>query len=117
MNRKEKIVLYFLCVILLLGIIGEYVKKLKEEKEIERIKLYMEEKTTEEDIFPVEINTASFEELVKIPGIGPVIANRIIEERRKKPFENIKELLRVKGIGKKKLNIIKNYVIIKKWEE
>lgn len=52
----------------------------------------------------VDINSASLEELETIKGIGPVIAERIIEER---PFEKIEELDRVKGIGNKTLEKIK----------
>jgi len=53
----------------------------------------------------VEINTASLSELEKITGIGPVIGQRIIDNR---PFYSIDDLLKVKGIGEKTLQKIKN---------
>jgi competence ComEA-like helix-hairpin-helix protein len=46
----------------------------------------------------LDVNSASAEELRKIPGIGPVLAQRIIEAR---PFTSADELRKVKGIGAK----------------
>lgn len=48
----------------------------------------------------VNINTASEDELTRIIHIGPVLAARIVAER---PFRSIDELLRVPGIGEKRL--------------
>jgi len=53
----------------------------------------------------VEINTASLEQLDEITGIGPVLAQRIIDA---KPFSSVDDLLRVKGIGEKTLQKIKD---------
>jgi competence protein ComEA len=48
----------------------------------------------------VNVNTASEDELQSIRGIGPTIAQRIVEERRKGPFKNLDDLqARVKGVG------------------
>ncbi|MBM4432039.1 MAG: ComEA family DNA-binding protein, partial [Chloroflexi bacterium] len=44
----------------------------------------------------VNINTATAEELDTLPGIGPTMAQRIIEGR---PYSSIEEITRVKGIG------------------
>ncbi len=44
----------------------------------------------------VNINTATQEELERLPGIGPVLAQRIIDAR---PFNNADDLRKVKGIG------------------
>jgi len=49
----------------------------------------------------IHINTASAEELQSLPGIGPVLARRIVEYRQAHgPFQDVDELVRVRGIGK-----------------
>lgn len=48
------------------------------------------------EYFPVEINTADITRLLRVPGIGPKSARRIIELRRK---EKIKDIETLKGLG------------------
>lgn len=61
----------------------------------------------------IDLNTASIEDLIKIPGIGKVTAKNIVEYREKNgPFTSIEDLIKVKGIGPKKLNQVKPYLII-----
>ena len=49
----------------------------------------------------VDVNSAGVAELVTLPGIGPVKAQRIVESRRADgPFRSVEDLARVKGIGK-----------------
>ena len=55
----------------------------------------------------IDINTASQVELEALPGVGPVIAQQIIAGR---PYETVDELIRVKGIGKKKMAKIRPLV-------
>jgi competence protein ComEA len=48
----------------------------------------------------VDLNTATAAELDALPGIGPVLAGRIVEHRRLHgPFRSVDELLSVHGIG------------------
>ncbi len=60
---------------------------------------------------PVDINTATVEELQTIKGIGPVKAQRIIDYRTQNgPFKSVDDLNAVKGIGDKSLNKIRSQV-------
>lgn len=62
----------------------------------------------------VNINTADKEALCTLPGIGPAIADRIIEYREKtEPFKNIEEITKVKGIGEKTFQKIKDTIVVK----
>ncbi len=61
----------------------------------------------------IGINTASSAELETLTGIGPTLAMRIVDHREKNgPFQSIDGLLEVEGIGKKKLDSIKDEVIL-----
>lgn len=60
---------------------------------------------------PININKASQEELVKLPGIGEKIAAQLIEYRyRYGDFRTLDDLKKVKGIGAKKAEKIKEYI-------
>ncbi|MDM7853797.1 ComEA family DNA-binding protein [Cellulomonas alba] len=47
----------------------------------------------------VDVNTADVAALDALPGIGPVLAQRIVDERAKHPFSSVDELADVPGIG------------------
>src|SRR6056297_479419 len=56
----------------------------------------------------VDINIADSKELQALPGIGPVTAEKIITFRQKHGrFSSISELIRIKGIGEKKLEQVR----------
>jgi competence protein ComEA len=62
----------------------------------------------------VDINRAGIEELIKLPGIGRVTALSIIDYRTLHgPFSDINELIKVRGIGEKKLEMLKECVTIR----
>lgn len=58
----------------------------------------------------VRINSASAGELQQLPGVGPALAQRIIETRSRGRFTSAEDLLRVPGIGKAKLAKLRDYV-------
>lgn len=58
----------------------------------------------------VRINSAGVSELQQLPGIGPALAQRIVETRNSGRFTSAEDLLRVPGIGKAKLAKLRDYV-------
>ncbi len=62
---------------------------------------------------PINVNTANGDELMRLPGIGPVTANNILIARAQKPFISVADLDRAKGIGPKTLEKIRPFVVVK----
>jgi len=61
----------------------------------------------------VNINTASTSELEKLPGIGPALAQRIVEYRDSHgPFASVDALTDVPGIGKAKLEALREQATV-----
>jgi competence protein ComEA len=61
----------------------------------------------------LDLNNATALDLDSLPGIGPALAQRIIDYRQSHgPFKNIDDLEQVSGIGPKKLAQIKPYVCV-----
>lgn len=58
----------------------------------------------------ISINGGTLEELDSLSGIGPVVAQRIIEYRSSQPFQKLEDLKDVKGIGDKLFDKIKDEI-------
>jgi competence protein ComEA len=62
---------------------------------------------------PVDLNTATAEQLQQVPGIGPSTAKAIVNFRQKSgPFQTIEDLLAIKGISKARLEKMRPYLTI-----
>ena len=60
----------------------------------------------------IDVNTASVDELVLLPGIGPARARAIVAERARGPFTSVESLRRVRGIGPVTVERVRRYVTV-----
>ena len=64
---------------------------------------------------PVDLNTASREQLMQVKGIGPALADRIVEFRKEHgPFRRVEDILKVRGVGEKSLEKLRPYLKVGK---
>lgn len=61
---------------------------------------------------PLDLNTATAEQLEALPGVGEVTAQRIIDHRAKRPFRSVEDLLDVEGIGERRLESLRGLVAV-----
>lgn len=65
------------------------------------------------DVSPLDLNTATAEELDTLPGIGEELARRIVEYREENgPFGSVEEIMAVSGIGEKKFADLEGRIIV-----
>ncbi len=112
--QEEKRVLLFVLFALAAGLAIGWVKdnapQIYRQADFERIMRDAEQA----QVVTVNINTASREELTKLPGIGPATAGRIISYRNVNgPFRNAEDLTRIKGIGVQKFAKLKSRIVLK----
>ena len=59
----------------------------------------------------VDLNRASEEELMRVPGIGEIMAGRIVAFRDEHgPFKRVEDLMKIKGIGEKSFQKLSAHV-------
>lgn len=93
----------------------------KEEKDViilstENGENVIQESQEKEKSGKVNINTANIEKLCEVPGIGEAMAKRIISYREENgKFKTIEDIKNVSGIGDKKLENMKEFIVIK-WQ-
>ncbi len=62
---------------------------------------------------PIDINTASIDELDRLPGVGPVIVGRIVEYRLTNgPFQALEELEEVQGISMRMVEEMRPFIML-----
>lgn len=127
MKRRTQITILLVVVILsFVALIGHYlissskvtlninnVIKEKNEQNVSENEEEIHEKTNSEplDFAPINLNDATEVQLIQIPGIGEILAERIVDYRDENgSFKDISELTNVDGISEGKLESIKKHI-------
>ncbi|HDY68299.1 MAG TPA: helix-hairpin-helix domain-containing protein [Candidatus Scalindua sp.] len=84
-------------------------KQRSEDQELKELQSQVEKAKSPQGL--LDLNTATEKELQTIKGIGSVLATRIIAGR---PYKTVDDLIKVKGIGPKKLEKIRPYFAVGK---
>lgn len=110
MRRSDQVVLAVLCGLLVLLSAWHWARLSgwgMREVEIER-------HPSREYEYRIDVNTATWVEWIQLPGIGEMLARRIIADREQNgPFETVEDLRRVKGIGPKTIENLRPYLRVK----
>ncbi len=80
-----------------------------------RLEVHLGEQQEFTGIFILDPNTAPPDSLELLPGIGPVLTDRIVQFREHTPFETEIDITNVKGIGPKLYEQIKPYLRVRRW--
>ena len=113
LTRHEKAIIAFLSLAFLLGTGVLYFRKQSSRVELKVLPQNVELERRLKEARLVNINEASPEELIRLPGIGPVLAKRILDYRRSNgPFRKIEDIKNVEGIGPKKFIQIKEFLAV-----
>jgi len=93
-------------------------KRVESKPELSDFRIAKKEKNKASESFPaankLDINKAGLNDFAELPGIGIKTAQNIIDYRNRiGKFNSIDDLLDVKGIGKAKLEKIKNFISVK----
>ena len=121
MNRRERAVLLLVTAAFLVGIGISYCKRagLRHQAASNPIAVVVQDTSAgcpADSVGappPVDLNQATPRQLDGLPGIGPVLAGRIVEYRQRKGgFHSVRELRAVSGIGEKRYSALKDLVTV-----
>ncbi len=105
-SQERKAIIFILCLVVL-GIGVDFIKKKTHRKS-----LINYEELQDRFFDKIDINRAKFSQLTSIPGVGETLARRIIDYRRAHgDFEDIEEVMNVRGIKKRKFEKLEKYII------
>jgi len=83
------------------------------DADLSHIELYVPREGEEQSLQKIDINRAETWLLEALPGIGEVLAQRIVDYRSENgPFRRIEDLLKVSGIGSATFEKIKDYITV-----
>jgi competence ComEA-like helix-hairpin-helix protein len=119
-NRRERTVLLLVTAAFLVGIGISYCKRagLRRQAALNPIAVVqgMSAGCSPDSVglpSPVDLNQATPRQLDGLPGIGPVLAGRIVEYRQRiGGFRSVSQLRAVSGIGEKRYSVLKDLVKI-----
>ena len=112
MNRQER---FLICVALIIGFVLVGGMLIQSHSPVLVNEIWREEALSqmESEMWVLEINTATEEQLRLLPGIGETLAERIVKLREARGgFHSIEELLEVQGIGIKLLEKLRSRLIV-----
>ncbi|MDD4182275.1 MAG: helix-hairpin-helix domain-containing protein [Candidatus Omnitrophica bacterium] len=109
LTPRERKIFVFLGILIFCGAILRFLSV-----KINNVNVITDNKNQIQEVFPININNANLLDLEKIPGVGPEIANRIIEYRTNHgQFIRLDNLKEVKGIGDKKFEAMKDCITLR----
>ena len=120
MNRREQAVLLLVTAAFLIGIGIAYFKRAELRRQAAQNPIAVVQGTSAARLpgsagalQPVDLNLATPRQLDGLPGIGPVLAGRIVEYRQHRGgFRNVSELRKVPGFGEKRYSALKDLVTV-----
>jgi len=119
-NRRERAILLLVTAAFLVGVGVSYCRRagLRHQAALNPIAVVQDTRggcapDSAAYSLPVDLNQATPRQLDGLPGIGPVLAGRIVEYRQRKGgFHRVSELRAVSGIGEKRYSALKDLVTV-----